>query len=158
MGGMSVGSVSVRAREKQQEGLMMPPMRLIDRGKLRRDVWRMILNMTRQPQMVGLDLRGFIASNVVARERLGELIAHYGADTVLTVMEELIRYSERRTRERLRQLPDAEVRTRGFLDHDGTEKPCLPNGCATHQRRRSVTHRHVRFIAPVDRLYQLRRR
>ena len=121
MGGMSVGSVSVRAREKQQEGLMMPPMRLIDRGKLRRDVWRMILNMTRQPQMVGLDLRGFIASNVVARERLGELIAHYGADTVLTVMEELIRYSERRTRERLRQLPDAEVRTRGFLDHDGTE-------------------------------------
>ena len=120
MGGMTVGSVSVRAREKQQEGLMMPPIKLIDRGKLRRDVWRLILNMTRQPQMIALDLRGFIASNVVARERLGELMKRYSVDTVLTVMNESIRYSERRMRERVRALPDGEVRTRGFLDHDGT--------------------------------------
>ncbi len=121
MGGMSVGSISARAREKQQEGLMMPPVKLIERGRLRGDVWGLILNMTRQPQMVGLDLRGFIASNAVARERLGELIERYGAETVKTVMEELIRYSERRMRERLRELPDGVFRTRGFLDHDGFE-------------------------------------
>ena len=121
MGGMSVGSISVNAREKQQEGLMMPPIKLIERGRLRGDVWRLILNMTRQPQMVGLDLRGFIASNVVARDRLRELADRYGADTVRTAMEELIRYSERRLRERLRTLPDGVFRTRGFLDHDGTE-------------------------------------
>ena len=121
MGGMSVGSVSVRAKEKQQEGLMMPPLRIIEKGKMRQDVWRMIMNMTRQPQMVGLDLKGFIASNVVARDRLGELMEQYGVDTILTAMEELIRYSERKTREHLKTLPDGEVRTRGFLDHDGTE-------------------------------------
>ena len=121
MGGMSVGSISVRAREKQQEGLMMPPIKLIERGRLRRDVWRLILNMTRQPQMVGLDLSGFIASNVVARDRLLDVIGRYGVDTVTTVMEELIRYSERRIRERLRALPDGEFRSRGFLDHDGIE-------------------------------------
>ena len=121
MGGMSVGSISVNAREKQQEGLMMPPIKLIERGRLRGDIWRLILNMTRQPQMVGLDLRGFIASNVVARDRLRELADRYGADTVRTAMEELIRYSERRLRERLRTLPDGVFRTRGFLDHDGIE-------------------------------------
>lgn len=71
--------------------------------------------------MVGLDLRGFIASNAVARERLRELIERYGSETVKTVMEELIRYSERRIRERLRELPDGVFRTRGFLDHDGFE-------------------------------------
>ena len=119
MGGMSVGSISARAREKQQEGLMMPPIKLIEGGRLREDVWRLILNMTRQPQMVGLDLRGFIASNAVATERMGELIGRYGVETVTTVMEELIRYSERRVRDRLRALPDGEFRTRGFLDHDG---------------------------------------
>src|SRR5206468_352104 len=75
MGGMSVGSISAGAREQYQEGLMMPPIKLIEAGVLRRDVWRLILNMTRQPQMVGLDLRGFIASNAVARERLLELVA-----------------------------------------------------------------------------------
>jgi N-methylhydantoinase B len=121
MGGMSVGSISARAREKQQEGLMMPPIKLIERGRLREDVWRLILNMTRQPQMVGLDLRGFIASNGVARERMRELIERYGAETILTAMEELIRYSERRMRERLRELPDGVFRSRGFLDHDGIE-------------------------------------
>ncbi len=121
MGGMSVGSISALAREKQQEGLMMPPMKLIEHGVLRRDIWRLILNMTRQPQMVGLDLRGFIASNSVARARMGELIARYGAETLTTASEELIRYSERRMRERLRSLPDGVFHTRGFLDHDGAE-------------------------------------
>ncbi len=121
MGGMSVGSVSVRAKEKQQEGLMMPPIRLIEKGKMRKDIWRLIMNMTRQPQMVGLDLKGFIASNVVARDRLTELMSQYGTETILTAMEELIRYSERKTREHLLTLPDGEVRTRGYLDHDGTE-------------------------------------
>ena len=121
MGGMSVGSVSVQATEKQQEGLMMPPLKIIEKGKMRKDVWRMIMNMTRQPQMVGLDLSGFIASNVVARERLTELMDQYSVNTILTVMEELIRYSERKTREHLTKLPDGEVRTRGYLDHDGRE-------------------------------------
>jgi N-methylhydantoinase B len=119
MGGLSVGSISVRAREKQQEGLMMPPLRLIAGGRLRTDLWRLILNMSRQPQMVGLDLKGFVASNAVARERFGELIDRYGVQTVTTAMEELIRYSERRMRDRLRSLPDGVFRSRGFIDHDG---------------------------------------
>ena len=121
MGGMSVGSVSVAAKEKQQEGLMMPPLRIVEKGKLRKDLWRLIMNMTRQPQMVGLDLRGFIASNVVARNRLTELIDEYGLETVLAVMEELIRLSERKTREYFSELPDGEFRTQGFLDHDGRQ-------------------------------------
>jgi N-methylhydantoinase B len=121
VGGMSVGSISVGAREKQQEGLMLPPVKLVQAGRLRSDIWRLILNMTRQPEMVGLDLKGFIASNVVAKRRVLELIDEYGLETVRTVMREAIRYSERRFRERLLELPDAEVRSRGFVDHDGHE-------------------------------------
>ncbi|MBV8914850.1 MAG: hydantoinase B/oxoprolinase family protein [Acetobacteraceae bacterium] len=131
---MSVGSISPRAREKHQEGLMMPPIKLVERGVLRPDVWRLILNMTRQPQMVALDLRGFIASNSVARERIAELIARYGADTLLTAMEELIRYSERRMRERLRSLPDGTFHTRGFLDHDGIQNRVYPVDVRLHKR------------------------
>jgi N-methylhydantoinase B len=126
MGGMTFGSISVRAREKFQEGLMMPPMKLIDRGEMRHDLWNFILNMTRQPQMVGLDLKGFIACNVVARDRLGEVVDRYGAETVIQVMQELIRYSERRMRERLLELPDGEFRSRTFLDHDGIENRVYP--------------------------------
>jgi N-methylhydantoinase B len=119
VGGAAVGSISVRAHEKFQEGLMLPPVKLVDGGRPRRDVWRLILNMTRQPQLVELDLKGFVASNVVARRRLLELADAYGLDTVELVMRELIRYSERRFRERLRSLPDGRFRSRGFVDHDG---------------------------------------
>jgi len=119
VGGMAVGSLSAKAREKQQEGMMLPPIKLIEGGVLREDVWRLILNMTRQPQMVGLDLKGFVASNVIARRRLLELVDRYGVETVKLVMRELLRYSERRFRERLLELPDGEFRSQGFIDHDG---------------------------------------
>jgi N-methylhydantoinase B len=152
MGGMSVGSISARAREKQQEGLMMPPIKLIDAGVLRRDVWRLILNMTRQPQMVGLDLRGFIASNSVARERLLELIDRYSAETIVTAMEELIRYSERRMRERLRSLPDGVFHTRGFLDHDGIENRVYPVDVRL-EKRDDVLRVDMRGSAPQAETY-----
>jgi N-methylhydantoinase B len=100
---------------------MMPPLKLVEAGRLRTDLWRLILNMTRQPEMVGLDLKGFIASNVVAKRRVLALIAEYGLEPVRNAMTELIRYSERRFRRRLLELPDAEVRSRGFVDHDGHE-------------------------------------
>jgi N-methylhydantoinase B len=119
VGGMVVGSIAVRAREKQQEGLMLPPVKLVEAGRPRTDIWRLILNMTRQAQLVELDLKGFVASNVVARRRLLELVAGYGLETVELVMRELTRYSERRFRERLRSLPDGAFRSRGFVDHDG---------------------------------------
>ena len=152
MGGMSVGSISARAREKQQEGLMMPPIKLIEAGVLRRDVWRLILNMTRQPQMVGLDLRGFIASNSVARERLLELIDRYSAETIVTAMEELIRYSERRMRERLRSLPDGVFHTRGFLDHDGIENRVYPVDVRL-EKRDDVLRVDMRGSAPQAETY-----
>jgi N-methylhydantoinase B len=152
MGGMSVGSISARAREKQQEGLMMPPIKLIEAGVLRRDVWRLILNMTRQPQMVGLDLRGFIASNSVARERLLELIERYSAETIITAMEELIRYSERRMRERLRSLPDGVFHTRGFLDHDGIENRVYPVDVRL-EKRDDVLRVDMRGSAPQAETY-----
>jgi N-methylhydantoinase B len=119
VGGMSIGSLCAKAKEKHQEGLMLPPVKLVERGAVRDDVWRLILNMTRQPQMVGLDLRGFIASNLIAARRFRELVAQYGVDTVKTVMRELIRYSERRFRQRLLELPNAQARSQGFIDHDG---------------------------------------
>lgn len=119
VGGMTVGSISVKAIEKYQEGLMIPPLKLIDAGVMRQDIWNLIMNATRQPEMVGLDMKGLIAANVVARRRFAELIKKYRIDTVKPVMKEMIRYSERLMREQIRKLPDGEFETQVFLDHDG---------------------------------------
>jgi N-methylhydantoinase B len=77
------------------------------------------MGMTRLPQVLGLDLKGMIAANNVAIRRVRELIRRYGVETVEGVMHAEIEASERRMRERLRQIPDGVYRARDYIDHDG---------------------------------------
>lgn len=119
VGGMEFGSWCPTATERIQEAMILPPLKLVERGRVRSDVWRMILGMTRLPQLVGLDLKAMIAANNVARSRLLETVDQYGVDTVVGVMEALIDYSESRLRERLRELPDGVFTAVDYMDHDG---------------------------------------
>jgi N-methylhydantoinase B len=121
VGGMDPGSWCSRATERLQEAMVIPPVKLVERGKVRNDIWNMILSMSRLPFMVGLDLRAMIAANNVAKRRFLEVTKRYGGETVQRVMEELIQFSERQFRERLRNLPDGIFRAVDFLDHDGHE-------------------------------------
>jgi N-methylhydantoinase B len=119
VGGMVHGSFASMATDVRQEAMLIPPLKLIDGGVLRTDVWNTITGMSRLPLNMGLDLKGMIAANNVAKKRLGELIDRYGVDVVLSVMDELIDLSERRIRARLRELPDGQFTARTYLDHDG---------------------------------------
>lgn len=121
VGGMDPGSWCSRATERIQEAMVIPPVKLVEHGEVRNDIWNMILAMTRLPFMVGLDLRAMIAANNVAKRRFLEVTERYGVDTVKRVMNELIQFSERQFRERLRRLPDGVFRAVDFLDHDGHE-------------------------------------
>jgi N-methylhydantoinase B len=119
MGGMNFASWCPTATEVWQEGLRIPAVKLVDRGEVRDDVLEMILAATRLPASLGLDIRAFIATLNVANNRLQALFDRYGADLVSAVMHRMIDDTERATRERLRELPDATVRVRDFLEHDG---------------------------------------
>jgi N-methylhydantoinase B len=112
---MSPGGNSPGATEICHEGVRIPGIKLIERGKLRRDVFDAITNMTRQPAMVGLDLKCEIAANNVARARMQEMCAQYGTDLVDAVSEEMIRYSEEILRRRLREIPDGSWKANGLV-------------------------------------------
>jgi N-methylhydantoinase B len=119
IGGMDFASWSPRARDCRQEGLRIPCVKIVEQGKLREDIVEMILTATRLPAQLGLDIRAFIATINVARNRMEDLVRRYGADTVVEVMHRMIATSEARTRERLRELPDGVFRAVDFLEHDG---------------------------------------
>ncbi|SDG68443.1 hydantoinase B/oxoprolinase family protein [Microbacterium pygmaeum] len=119
IGGMNFGSWSFRARGIQEEAMLLPGIKLVEGGKLRSDLWSMIMRMTRMPTTVGLDLKAMIAANNVAVKRLTELCDRYGVQTVLSVMHHEIRNSEAAVRQALRELPDGVFRAVDFLDHDG---------------------------------------
>ncbi|MGH6884280.1 MAG: hydantoinase B/oxoprolinase family protein, partial [Hypericibacter sp.] len=134
VGGMSFGSWAYRATEVQQEAMLLTGLKLIDGGKLREDLWQMIMSMTRLPNYLGLDLKGMIAANHVAIQRLTELFDRYGMDIVDAVMNAEIDASERRMRERLRKIPDGVYRARDYIDHDGHTNALYRVCLAIHKR------------------------
>jgi N-methylhydantoinase B len=119
VGGMDFASWSPKAREVYQEGMRIPCVKLVDRGELRDDVLEMITTASRLPSLLGLDIRAFIATLNVARQRVVELATRYGADVVSQAIRQMIASTEARMRARLRELPDGEFHASDFLEHDG---------------------------------------
>ena len=118
IGGMSEGSMVVQASEAYAEGMLLPPMKLVENGKIRNDIWQMILGNCRHASTMSLDLKGLMAANMAAMEGLEKLVRRYGAETLHGVMAGLIRGSENRLRKRLSELPDATIVASGFMEYD----------------------------------------
>jgi N-methylhydantoinase B len=119
IGAIDPGGFSPSARDNYQEGFQSKGLKLVEGGRMRRDVLDTFLNMVRDPGMTQLDLKSQLAANHVAKQRMLELYADYGVDVVETVSEELITQSEQLVRNRLSELPDGEWRVREYIDMPG---------------------------------------
>ena len=106
IGAMSPGGNSPGATDICHEGVRVPGLKLVERGHLRRDVFDTILTMTRQPVMVGLDLKCEIAANNIAKARIQEIARQYGPDLLEQVSAEIIRYTESVLRQRIGEFAD----------------------------------------------------
>ncbi len=116
IGAIDPGGFAPNATTIFHEGFQTAGMKLIEAGETRQDVLDTILNMSRDPGMVELDLRSEIAANNVAKDRLQALMDEYSPETVEHVGEQLIEGSEKRLRKRLRELPDGRWEERQYLD------------------------------------------
>jgi N-methylhydantoinase B len=111
-------------REVFQEGVIIPPVKLVEAGELVPDVFALILAQIRSKHETGGDLRAQIAANVTGVRRLEALAARHGRDTLVAAMDELLAYTERRTRAELAALPHGTFEAEGFVDTDGyTDEP-----------------------------------
>src|SRR5579863_5860995 len=81
VGGMSPGSMPL-AREIYQEGLRIPPVLLMERGRVRADVMRIILANVRTPEEREGDLLAQVMANRRGEERLREIVSRYGLPRV----------------------------------------------------------------------------
>ena len=122
IGAIDPGGFSPNSTSVFQEGFQTPGLKLVDRGVTRHDVLNTILNMSRDPGMIELDLRSQIAANNVARERILALIEEYDQHTVATVCRQLIEHSRQQFRQRLLELPDGMWEARQYLDSDAENR------------------------------------
>ena len=105
------------------EGLRLPPIRLYRDGKPDPSVEAIIFANVRTPVERLGDLRAQVAANYRAAQRLSELAAKYGTDTLLGIMQEVLDYSETMMRSALRALPDGEAEFTDIFDGDGVLSP-----------------------------------
>ncbi|MBI2873576.1 MAG: hydantoinase B/oxoprolinase family protein, partial [Firmicutes bacterium] len=105
MGGMSPG-ISIRATNAYQEGMIIPPVKIIEQGRLRKEIVNLYMANVRARHSQELDLRGQIAAVQSLDRRLQEVIGWCGLGTFKAIMADLQDISERVVRRRLATVPD----------------------------------------------------
>ena len=123
IGGMSPGSMPL-AEEIYQEGLRIPPVNVMTKGRINRDVWDMVLANVRTPEEREGDLAAMLGANRTGERRLMEVVSKYGVAEVNRYVTEILNYSEKMTRHAIAAIPDGSYEAEDFLDNDGVrERP-----------------------------------
>jgi N-methylhydantoinase B/oxoprolinase/acetone carboxylase alpha subunit len=118
VGGMSPGSMAL-ATEIFQEGVIIPPVKLVRRGRIDRDILEFVLANVRTPEEREGDLTAQLAANRIGERRLLEVTRKYGHRKVVSSMKNLQDYSERIMRRAIRAIPDGRYGFADRLDDDG---------------------------------------
>lgn len=111
-------------REVYQEGIIIPPVKLVQGGEIVPDVFRLVLSQIRSKHETAGDFRAQVAANNTGVRRLNALLDRMGSEGVAFYVDELLDYTERRTRAELAKLPKGIFTADGYVDNDGfTEEP-----------------------------------
>ncbi len=123
IGGSTPGSMG-KATEIYQEGLRIPPMHLVNRGKLNEEFLNLFLANVRVNAERKGDLTAQLGALRVGAERLREIVARYGFQECDAYAKHLIDYTARMMRRTIAELPDGIYRAEDWLDDDGeSDKP-----------------------------------
>lgn len=118
VGGMAPGSMPL-SRSLFQEGLIIPPVKVVAAGAVNTAVVAIISRNSRTSAERSGDLQAQFACHTIANRRMESLCARMGADVVHTMLDALIAYGEKRMRALIRAIPNGVYAAHDFLDHDG---------------------------------------
>ena len=106
-----------------QEGLRIPPIRLLKAGELQTDVFELILLNCQVPHERRADIRAQIAANRFGVKRFHALCERHGVDLLEQVFDELLNYAERRMRAGIATIPDGEYHFEDIFECDELAEP-----------------------------------
>lgn len=118
VGGMSPGSMPL-STEIYQEGIIIPPLKIVAAGVRNEAVWQLILRNVRTPQERNGDLAAQLAAHAIGEKRLQEIIDRYGFASAQEHAEALIDYAQKLTRAALQKIPNGRYSFTDALDDDG---------------------------------------
>ncbi len=121
IGGTVPGSASAHATEIYQEGLLVPPVKYVSRGRMSREIEAVLKANSRTPAILTGDIRGQMGVCHIGEERIGKLMDKYGRETILWSFQELMARTEKRVKKIISQWPDGAAAMEAFLDPDGIQ-------------------------------------
>ena len=134
MGGAAPGGVAGGMTEIYAEGLRLPMVKLYKAGRENADVWKIFGANIRVPDKTFGDVRAQASSCFVGVQRLKELFAKYGTETVHAAMAAIMDTSERRIRQALAAMPDGDYVGVDYVDDDGVSPDPIKLQVNIHKR------------------------
>jgi len=125
VGGAQPASMGL-SEDIYQEGLRIPPVILVRKGAVERDVLALLLANVRTPAEREGDLMAQVAACRLGERRLSELSEAYGVPKVRFYLDALQAYSAQLMRRALLQIPDGTYSAQDFLDDDGFSSRPVP--------------------------------
>lgn len=119
IGGSVAGSYNAKATEIFQEGLRIPPIKLVRGGQIIHEVMDLITCNVRNPQMLQNDLWSQIGANKIGIARLKELCHQYSSTRIKETVLYLLDHAEKLTRLAIKSIPDGEYTGEEWVDDDG---------------------------------------
>jgi N-methylhydantoinase B len=116
VGGSTPGSMPARSRSLDEEGVVIPPTRIVVEGGLDEELLRDLTTRMRGTRQREADLRAQLAANRVAGAGLARLVERNGIELVRDGMAEVLDYAERRTRASIERIPDGRYHARDVLE------------------------------------------
>jgi len=126
IGGAVPGSMPSHATSVFEEGLMVPPIRLWDKGVPNEAALKIMTRNSRMPDSLAADLDAECSACLMGARRLGELFARYGRDAVEGAFDQILSSTTEIYRtEILSKIPDGEYVWEDYAEHDGVDEPRL---------------------------------
>ena len=119
IGGMAVGSFASTATEVFQEGLRIPPVKLMVKGEYAKEVWRIMMANHRTPDATWGDFHAIMGSLNTAEKRLESLILRYGLEAFEKICDSLIRHADRWMRNEIKKIPNGTYSGQDYFEDDG---------------------------------------
>jgi N-methylhydantoinase B len=118
VGGRVPSSISPVNQEIFQEGLQIPPVKLVRAGQMNEDVQLLFMANSRTPDANMGDIRAMLAALGTGRRRVQQLIEQHGVENFLAGQQDLVDYAAEKARKVLRRIPDGTYSFTDFLDDD----------------------------------------
>ncbi len=126
IGGGVAGTYNPLATEIFHEGIRLPPLRLVEAGSIRQDLWELLMINTRTPDLLDGDLRAMLGSTRIGEQQVQELAGTLRPDAVEPYFEGLLDHAEASLRAAVAALPDGVYEGAERFDNDCFEPMDIP--------------------------------